>query len=84
MGAATKQDISDWLNRGKKEGATHVIVVCDDYDHEDYPVYVQPGEDPREVSKRFIGTNNMQQIMEVYKLSDDLEAQLSEHRAFHW
>lgn len=81
--AATRTNISGWFNRGVKEGATHMIVVCDTYDHEDYPVYVKPGQDPREVAKGYDGTN-MQRIMEVYNLKMDKESQLNEHRAFHY
>jgi hypothetical protein len=61
-------------------GATHVIVFCDTFDHEDYPTYVMPGTDPRVAAKG----GEMQVVMEVYALHLDLEAQLSERRAFHY
>lgn len=81
--AATKEDIRSWLKRGKESGATHMIVVCDTYDHEDYPVYVMPDENVRTKSEQFNG-KNMQVIMEVYSYKHDLETQMSERRAFHW
>lgn len=81
--AATRQDIEGWFDRGVKEGATHMIVVCDTYDWSDYPVYVMPGENPRAKSKEFDGTN-MQQIMECYNLSMSKADQMKERRAFHW
>ena len=68
---------------GKKKKATHCIVVCDTYDHEDYPVYVEKGQDPREVAKEFDG-KNMQRIMECYALNQDIDMQLGELRAYHW
>jgi hypothetical protein len=49
--AATQEDIRRWLKEAKKEGATHVIVVCDSFDHEDYPVPVMPGENVREKAR---------------------------------
>lgn len=55
--AATKEDIRSWLKRGKESGATHMIVVCDTYDHEDYPVYVMPDENVRTKSEQFNGKN---------------------------
>lgn len=80
----TKEEIRSWLERGKREGATHVIVVCDSFDYEDYPVMVKPGgKSCREVEAEYSG-KNMQRVMEVYSLSLDFESQLREHRAFHY
>lgn len=75
----SKAEIRSWLQRGVQEGATHCIVVCDTYDHEDYPHYVSVGEDPRDYKP-----GEMQRIMEVYALHLDIESQLAEHRAFHY
>lgn len=80
--AATKSDIESWLERGKQEQATHMIVVCDTYDHEDYPVYVLTGQDVREVEKKY--QQNIQRVMEVYSYQLDLTKQLNESRAFHY
>jgi hypothetical protein len=79
--AVSKTEIRSWLQRGKDEGATHVLVACDTFDWEDYPVYVKPGETAREHAGRL---GSAETIMEVYDLSLDLEAQLAEVRAFHW
>lgn len=79
----TREEIAGWFDRGVKKGATHLIVACDTFDHEDYPVYVEPGEDPREVAARYSGVN-MQTVMEVYALHLDKATQLAEHRAFHY
>lgn len=81
--AATKQDIREWLARGKKENATHVIVVCDSFDYDDYPVMVKKGQDAFAIAKEY-DEKNMQRVMEVYNLSMDIEKQLNEHRAFHY
>ena len=81
--AAMLGDIKGWLKRGQEKGATHVIVVCDTFDYDDYPVYVMPDENVREVKSRFDG-KNMQRIMEVYNLSMDIEKQLKEKRAFNY
>lgn len=81
--AATHNDIRNWLDRGIKDGATHVIIVCDTYDFEDYPVYVMPEQSAVEEYSRNHGTN-MQKVMEVYNLSLDIDIQLSEHRAMNF
>lgn len=76
--AATWQDISGWFDRGVAEGATHMIVVCDGFDLDDYPVYVLPGQDVQEVSQR------QDRIMEVYALHLPKDLQMAEDRAFHY
>ena len=81
--ATTKTEIREWLERGKAENATHVIVVCDTFDWEDYPVFVSPGENVQTVVKRLRFGTDMQKVMEVYSLSQDLNSQLNEYRAFH-
>lgn len=81
--AATRQDINRWFEQGLNEGATHMIVVCDTFDYEDYPVYVSPGSNAREVAAQ-LGSQSMQQVMEVYAMHLDKAAQLMEFRAFHY
>ena len=81
--AATKQDIQGWLERAKVAGNTHMVVVCDTYDHEDYPVFltVQAQE---ELDRKIVECRgSMQSIMEVYALHLPIEDQLREYRANH-
>ena len=78
----TQDDIRGWLERAKPEH-THMIVVCDTYDWEDYPVYVSKDESVQEVFAEYHGPN-MQRVMEVYNLSMDHEKQLTEGRAFNF
>ena len=81
--AASRVDINRWFDEGISEGATHMIVVCDTWDYEDYPVFVKPGEDARVVAAQNNGVN-MQRVMEVYDLSMDKNTQMNETRAFHY
>lgn len=81
----SKEQLAAWFDEGKAKGATHMIVVCDTYDHEDYPVFIMPGESIREKYQRYAdGKESMQRVMEVYSLGKDKESQLSEYRAFHF
>jgi len=64
----TLDDVARWMQEGKEKGATHVIVVCDTFDWEDYPVYVMPGEDLQKKTAEYSGPN-MQKVMEVIDLS---------------
>jgi len=79
----SRNEIREWFERGVSNGATHMIIVCDSFSYEDYPVYVKPGEDVHTKSSEYSG-KNMQRVMEVYALHLDMEGQLAEHRSFHY
>lgn len=51
--AASLEDIKRWVNN-REPKHTHMLVVCDEFDHEDYPVYVEKGEDAQLIYKRVI------------------------------
>ncbi len=82
MGTTT-QEIRRWCKDGINANKTHMIVVCDSFDYEDYPVFVSADEDSREVASHYKG-QNMQRVMEVYNLKMDIEAQLLEGRVFNY
>ena len=88
--STTKEDIQRWLEHGKTVGATHMLVVCDTYDYEDYPVYIYPLEKKSEHNETDVNKAvriynvNMQKVMEVYSFALPLEPQLNEHRAMHF
>lgn len=44
--AATREDIS-WFDAGIAQGGTYMLVAVDEFEWEDYPVYVEPGGDVR-------------------------------------
>lgn len=79
----TREEIKGWFKRAKDNGATHLIVVCDTFDYEDYPVEVKPDEDVRKVEAQYNGPN-MQKVMEVYNLSMDMDKQLGQFRSFNY
>jgi hypothetical protein len=72
--ATTIEDLKEWYERGKAEKATHMLVVCDTFDYEDYPVYILEGDDAGvELTKRH--GHNMAKVMEVYNLSKPFDKQ---------
>lgn len=82
--AASRQDIAGWLDEMYgNENITHMIVVCDTFDFDDYPVFVSKGEDVQEKEAEFRG-KEMQRVMEVYSRNHTKEEQLAERRAFHY
>jgi hypothetical protein len=78
------KNISGWFDTGVARGASHMLIVCDTFDQNDYPFYVQPGEDPQEKEIEF-NRNEMTIVMECYVLDPSRKlAQLIEDRAFHY
>lgn len=73
----SKKEIEQWFRDGVEQGATHMIVVCDTFDYEDYPVYVASDQNFRKiVSKYQLSAGNMQKVMEVYDLSKGMAEQV--------
>lgn len=72
----TRAQISNWFDRGVESGYSHMVIVCDTFDYEDFPVFTNHPEEE--------GKGYMQRVMEVYRLSDDKEEQLSEDRCFRY
>jgi len=79
----TRMDLKVWFDQGKKEGATHMIVVCDTFDYGDYPAYVGKDENVHERINHY-RLASMQRIMEIYDLSMDRDEQLNESRAYNF
>ena len=55
-----------------------MLVICDTYDYDDYPVYANTAAD---CMIKYNNPGQMQRVMEVYDLAADKEAQLNEARA---
>jgi hypothetical protein len=82
--AANKVDLTRWFQNGVRQGFARMIVWCDTYDYSDFPAYVNmTGEELRKYCLSENG-HNMKRLMEVYDLEADMDAQLGEHRAFHY
>lgn len=78
---STQSIISELFDRGVQSKSTHMIVVCDTFDYEYYPVYVGQGESFWDRFNHYNG-QNMQRVMEVYDLSADKAEQFAERRAW--
>lgn len=83
--AANYSTIQSWVFDALNiEGCTHLIVVCDTYDYEDYPVVVNSGMDVKEVIADY-NDRGMQRVMEVYSFTNgmSIQEQMQESRAWH-
>lgn len=78
----TQSDIREWLERGYSAGARYMLVVCDDFEHEDYPVFILPTENISIRAQEYHNVN-MQRIMECYDLRMDWDMQLNTSRTFN-
>lgn len=84
MSRTEVEDIRQWFLAGIEKGATHMVVFVDRFDHEDYPSYVMPGQDPREFVRSTLASAQMTGLMEVYHLGMEMEAQLAEGRVVNY
>lgn len=75
----TKEEISRWFDQGVEQKSRFMIVMCDTFDHDDYPVFFNSA---LECSMRVKDPGAMQRPMEVYDLSKDKQHQLDQHRAW--
>jgi hypothetical protein len=64
--AASLEDLKRWFADGKRQRCTHMIIVCDTFDWQDYPIYAKVA-DARQKYEEHNG-KNMQKVMEVYDL----------------
>ena len=80
--ATSHEDISEWYDQGKTKGATHMVVMCDTFDWDDYPVFIMPMDD---LNEKIAKPGEMQRIMEVYSYADKYtkEDQMAEYCAWH-
>lgn len=83
MMATSRAMLQDWLDLlYGDEDRTHMIVVCDTFDYEDYPVYVTRAEDVIE-RKRHYESAPMSRVVEIYSTKYSRAGQMAEFRAWH-
>jgi hypothetical protein len=73
----TREEISRWFDLGAERGSKYMLVMCDTFDHEDYPNYAASDE---ECLATYKAPGEMQRVMEVYNLTEPKEPQLNERR----
>ena len=76
MTVATRKRLEEWFDRGVEVGAAFMIVVCDTYDHSDFPVFKHTAEGAW-ASYESYRARSMYRVMEVYNLREDRDEQTS-------
>lgn len=79
--AASKFDIKGWFEQGVEQGSAYMLIVCDTFDWEDYPVFLPDKDQALKAKAMYASGSNMQRLMEVYDLNGDKDAQLNKSRA---
>lgn len=80
--AATKKEIAAWFTQGANMKEAFMLIVCDGFEMDDYPVYASTERELKQKAEDLNG-RNMQRVMESYDLRMDMEIQLAELRAWH-
>jgi hypothetical protein len=81
MGTSKKQ-ISEWVDKGCVDGYNFMIIVCDSFDYEDFPVYTTWDRFHKDHAEH--NSKSMQKIMEIYDLNMDKKEQLNANRVFNY
>jgi len=79
--AASREDIARWFERGFAEKKKYLLVVCDTFNYEDYPVFADSDEDCQKQYDEHNG-KNMQAVMEIYNLHEDMIHQMNQFRCW--
>ena len=70
--AASALEISKWFAEGVQKGSRYMVVVCDTFDHDDYPVFCATADEARRKAAK---PGQMQRVMEVYDLAESWASQ---------
>lgn len=78
----SRYDLSSWFNRGLRNGNKYMMVYCDTFDYDDYPVFFDHANDLHTYMDNARHAE-MTRLMGVYDLSMDKESQIQEGRCMH-
>jgi hypothetical protein len=70
------EDIRDWFQAGKLHGATHMIIVNDNFINEQFVVFVMPDQQVKDVEK-YCNSVYMQIVDKIYSMSKNIDIQLN-------
>lgn len=65
---ASRAEIAEWFDEGVRMGMQHMLVICDTWDWNDFPLYVPVGENPRDYDPDERSSASLETTMECYIL----------------
>jgi len=77
----SREDIESMFEDGVRGKYKYMIIICDQFDYSDYPVFVHSKEMAMDKLEE-IRHQSMTKVMEVYDLLQDMEKQLNMRRAW--
>ena len=78
----TRTEIVHWFQQGVLQKSTHMILLCDTFEWEDFPVYVSKEQDVIAVVNKYVKDPH-HRVAEVYNLRLEVGVQLEYGRAFN-
>lgn len=81
--ATSKTDILEWIIRGQQQDKDYLIVVCDTFSYEDFPVFCSREKVKEKYREYSCSAKNMSKVMEVYNLKEDIGTQISQPRCLN-
>lgn len=82
--AASYETLANWFDRGIEQEATHMIIVVDEFDYNDYAMYHTGTAEEIKRKVEIINQQNMQRVMGVYNLAKDKKEQFDQHRCWEY
>lgn len=84
MSTATKSDLISWFKQGVDLKKDHMIVLCDQIDWYDFPVFTGSLGEFKQEYKKYSSKHSAIKIIEVYDLNMSMDEQMEEMRAFYY
>jgi len=81
--ATPMHKIYGWLVDSQDRGATHVLVICDKFTYEDFPIACKNSEECNTYYDYYEQNKTHYRVVEVYDLSMDIDEQLMSPRAWN-
>lgn len=80
----TRSEIRDWLGDVDEmsKSFSHMIVVCDSFDYQDYPIFVNRDENVQDVIDNY-SSKSMQKVMEIYNYDKNIFEQLGADKSWN-
>ena len=78
----TKQDIRNWFNLGHRAGASHLLIVLDEFSYDEFPMYAVDAGYLESLLKEY-EKKDMYRVLEIYNLHLDREEQLASERCWN-
>lgn len=76
----TKEEIKMALLKGATGEYSYLLICCDTFDWEDFPVYVRPNQNIDDIISYYMNSSTIR-IIEIYNYNLSLDEQLNEYRA---